>query len=171
MIRNAPPEILSGCAASSTRGRYPTIRAYPKTHWRHLHATPALRALRDDLRTALLQRDDAGDQGAALLQRWFDQAALRPSVQLVQGALQLSVGAADNSFAGHILASVARAITAGEWARLKTCPDCQWAFYDHTRNGSKRWCGMSKGSPTGRACGTIAKVGAYRARQAETDGR
>ncbi|MGI4859348.1 MAG: CGNR zinc finger domain-containing protein [Janthinobacterium lividum] len=52
-----------------------------------------------------------------------------------------------------------------QWPRLKTCADCRWAFYDHTRNRSKRWCGMTKGGPDGRACGTIAKVGAYRARQ------
>ncbi|WP_429448818.1 CGNR zinc finger domain-containing protein [Paraburkholderia sp. 40] len=37
---------------------------------------------------------------------------------------------------------------------------------DHTRNGSKRWCSMTKGGPDGRACGTIAKVAAYRAREA-----
>jgi len=71
-----------------------------------------------------------------------------------------------SSFVGYIVAMVANAIASSDWFRLKTCPDCQWAFYDHTRNGSKRWCGMTKGGPGGRACGTIAKVAAYRAREA-----
>jgi predicted RNA-binding Zn ribbon-like protein len=33
----------------------------------------------------------------------------------------------------------------GSWARMKICPgrDCEWAFYDHSRNGSSRWCSMS----------------------------
>ena len=42
--------------------------------------------------------------------------------------------------------------------RLKACPDCRWVFYDNSRNGSKRWCGMYAGEEGGRACGTIAKV-------------
>ncbi|WP_371916672.1 CGNR zinc finger domain-containing protein [Pseudomonas sp. ATCC PTA-122608] len=65
----------------------------------------------------------------------------------------------------YILAIVANAINCAQWSRLKTCGDCQWAFYDHTRSASKRWCGMSKGGPQGRACGTIAKVRAFRERE------
>ena len=49
--------------------------------------------------------------------------------------------------------------------RLKACPDCRWVFYDHSRNGSKRWCGMYAGEEGGRACGTIAKVKNYRAKR------
>ncbi|MBF3926184.1 CGNR zinc finger domain-containing protein [Burkholderia pseudomallei] len=60
-------------------------------------------------------------------------------------------------------------IASGEWSRLKPCPDCQWAFYHRTRNGSKRWCGMTKGGPGGRACGTIAKAAAYHTREARQD--
>ncbi|MGQ0418393.1 CGNR zinc finger domain-containing protein, partial [Bacillus sp. HC-TM] len=48
---------------------------------------------------------------------------------------------------------------------LKACPDCRWVFYDHSRNGSKRWCGMYAGEEGGRACGTIAKVKNYRAKR------
>jgi predicted RNA-binding Zn ribbon-like protein len=70
-----------------------------------------------------------------------------------------------------MVTAVAQAVASGEWLRLKTCPDCQWAFYDHTRNGSKRWCGMTKGGPDGRACGTIAKVSAYRERAREAAAR
>ena len=67
--------------------------------------------------------------------------------------------------AGDLLAAVVRAIGSGTWQRLKACPDCRWVFYDSTRNASKRWCLMYAGGE-GRACGTIAKVRRYRARQA-----
>jgi predicted RNA-binding Zn ribbon-like protein len=77
---------------------------------------------------------------------------------------------AQNTFAAHTLAIVANAINGAQWARLKTCDDCQWAFYDHTRSANKRWCGMSKGGPQGRACGTIAKVRAFRERQVGNGG-
>ena len=53
-------------------------------------------------------------------------------------------GSADSAL-GLVLAHVARAMIDGSWARLKICPgrDCDWAFYDHSRNGSSRWCSMS----------------------------
>lgn len=61
-----------------------------------------------------------------------------------------------------LAAIVAAAVTArikGSWPRLKICPDdtCQWAFYDVSRNRSKRWCSME-------VCGNRNKVRAYRGR-------
>jgi predicted RNA-binding Zn ribbon-like protein len=60
---------------------------------------------------------------------------------------------------GRLLAIVARAQADGSWARLKACQaeDCQWAFYDSSRNRSRTWCSMS-------VCGNRAKARAYRAR-------
>ena len=48
----------------------------------------------------------------------------------------------------------------GEWRRLKVCasPDCRWAFWDSTRNRSRRWCDMT-------GCGNRAKNRAWRSRQ------
>ena len=48
----------------------------------------------------------------------------------------------------------------GEWLRLKVCasPDCRWAFWDGTRNRSRRWCDMA-------GCGNRAKNRAWRSRQ------
>ena len=45
------------------------------------------------------------------------------------------------------------------WARLKACPaeDCQWAFYDHSRNRSGTWCEIGK-------CGNRAKARRFRER-------
>jgi predicted RNA-binding Zn ribbon-like protein len=57
---------------------------------------------------------------------------------------------------GHVLVAASR----GTWARLKACSkqSCRWAFYDHSRNRSGRWCSM-------RVCGNRTKTRAYRARQ------
>ena len=47
----------------------------------------------------------------------------------------------------------------GTWARLKACAndECQWAFYDRSRNHGGAWCEMA-------ACGNKLKNRAFRAR-------
>jgi predicted RNA-binding Zn ribbon-like protein len=52
-----------------------------------------------------------------------------------------------------VLARTAEAMIDGRWTRLKLCPgeDCGWAFYDHSRNRTGRWCSMS-------VCGGRAKA-------------
>jgi len=122
-------------------------------HWKRDEAAQA-RELRDDLRHAV----ETGD--AAPLNRWIGRTGIRPRV--VGDAI---VYRHDAGPAGDFLAAVLDAISAGTWKRVKACPDCRWVFYDNTRNGSKRWCLMYAGGPEGRACGTIAKVRRYRARQ------
>ncbi len=62
---------------------------------------------------------------------------------------------------GIVLAFAAGAMIDGSWTRLKVCPgdDCGWAFYDHSRNQSGRWCSMA-------VCGGRAKArGYYRRRR------
>ncbi len=55
-----------------------------------------------------------------------------------------------------LVSIVARAMLVGSWARLKACPGehCGWAFYDHSRNRTGRWCSMS-------ICGGRAKSKAH----------
>ncbi|MBB5786452.1 CGNR zinc finger domain-containing protein [Jiangella mangrovi] len=120
----------------------------------------AVRDLRDDLRAAL----DGGAEADAVVNRWIARAGLQPRVE--DGAVTYWH---EGGPAGDLVAAVVTAMADGRWSRLKTCPDCRWAFYDHTRNGSKRWCLMTAGGPGGRSCGSIAKVRAHRARQASAD--
>lgn len=128
-----------------------------------LDSLDRLQHLRADLRGACR----AGQGSEDTLNNWFSDIALTTQARRIDGVIRLTFESPEKSFTALIVTAVASAIAAGEWHRLKTCPDCRWAFYDHTRNGSKRWCGMAKGAPDGRACGTIAKVTAYRIRQAE----
>jgi predicted RNA-binding Zn ribbon-like protein len=48
----------------------------------------------------------------------------------------------------------------GSWARLKACgnDECQWAFYDRSRNRGGTWCEMA-------ACGNKLKNREFRARR------
>jgi predicted RNA-binding Zn ribbon-like protein len=60
---------------------------------------------------------------------------------------------------GRLLALVAAAQDEGTWTRLKAClaDDCQWAYYDKSRNRSAVWCDMA-------SCGNRQKVRSYRER-------
>jgi predicted RNA-binding Zn ribbon-like protein len=59
----------------------------------------------------------------------------------------------------RLLAIVATAAADGSWQRLKACADdgCRWAYYDHSKNRSGRWCSME-------TCGNRNKARASRAR-------
>jgi predicted RNA-binding Zn ribbon-like protein len=61
---------------------------------------------------------------------------------------------------GRLLAIVYRARAEGTWERLKACPadDCEWAFYDWSKNRSGTWCDMA-------VCGNRAKARSFRERR------
>ena len=94
---------------------------------------------------------DAAARRARLEMRFDERgtATLAPAAAGVDGAL------------GRLLSIVAAAQADGSWERLKACPwdTCRWAFYDHSKNRSGRWCSME-------VCGNRAKVAAYRRRAA-----
>jgi predicted RNA-binding Zn ribbon-like protein len=73
------------------------------------------------------------------------------------------VGSGVSALFARLLAAVADSQAAGTWDRLKACAadDCQWAFYDSSRNRSRTWCSME-------VCGNRAKTRAYRARLSES---
>lgn len=109
-----------------------------------------LRDLRDALRHYLVT-GDAVELGAL--------AATHPLVVTFDdGAVRLSPAGGDGLVA-DLLADVHRAHAAGEWPRLKACanPDCQWIYYDASRNRAGRWCSMNE-------CGDVMKARAYRQR-------
>jgi predicted RNA-binding Zn ribbon-like protein len=64
---------------------------------------------------------------------------------------------------GSLSAIATRAMIDGSWRRLKVCPGphCGWVFYDHSRNGSGRWCSMN-------VCGGREKVRAHYRRRRGT---
>ncbi len=58
---------------------------------------------------------------------------------------------------GRILADVVVAFSKGTWARMKICAaeDCRWAYYDHSKSRTGRWCAMD-------TCGNRHKTRRYR---------
>jgi hypothetical protein len=122
-----------------------------------------VRQLRADLRSIL------GKSEVLVLSDWL---TLQPvEVRLSQDeegmpTLQYRpAGSATCRLCAEVLALVVEAITRSTWMRLKACPDCQWVFYDHTKNRNKVWCLMTASGPQGRSCGSISKVRSYRQRQ------
>ncbi len=122
-------------------------------------------ALARDLRRALRaemasHRDDAPDPAARAT---LDRVSAGLPVHLVPstGALEPVAEGARGALT-RVVASTHSLVTAGLWNRLKVCPDddCGWAFYDTSRNRSRRWCSMN-------TCGNRHKVRAYRDRLAE----
>ncbi|GAB3754729.1 CGNR zinc finger domain-containing protein [Microlunatus parietis] len=75
-------------------------------------------------------------------------------------------GALDPALIG-LLDAIRRAKEQGTWVRLKVCDrtTCRWAYYDTSRNQSRRWCSMT-------GCGNHIKMRrAYAARTGRAEGR
>lgn len=89
-------------------------------------------------------------QRACLLPHIGDdgQASLRPQAGGVAGAI------------GRILANVVLGMADGSWSLLKACrnDECQYAFYDRSKNHSGTWCIMA-------ICGNRHKTRGYRQRR------
>ena len=128
-------------------------------------------AVREALR-AVAQANGAERPGrrleAALVA--LDEAGRGPEVEVRFGVTgprlvpAAGAGGIDGAIA-LVSAITARAMIDGSWARLKVCPgeDCGWAFYDHSRNQSGRWCSMA-------VCGGRAKARSHYRRQQGTAG-
>jgi predicted RNA-binding Zn ribbon-like protein len=116
------------------------------------------RQLRDGLRRTLELNHD-GESGpvpelqSALRElpmelRWTgDRVSLTPVDSGVRGAL------------AKVAIAMSGAVADGHWWRLKICSsdECEWAYYDKSKNRSARWCEYG--------CGDKLKMRAYRARQ------
>jgi predicted RNA-binding Zn ribbon-like protein len=117
---------------------------------------------REALRALLRAQHDSSPDTAALKDLNALATSLPLCVQLdARGGARLEPHAGGVAGAlASILGDVAVAMTSGTWARLKACSeeDCQWIFYDRSKNRSGRWCTM-------RVCGNRTKTRAYRERQ------
>jgi predicted RNA-binding Zn ribbon-like protein len=118
-------------------------------------------ALREALRSLML----ANNGGAVEPGAWaeLEQAAARGSLRAhfgADGGARLDAdGAGVDAALARLLVPVFNSIRDGSWHRAKACraADCQWAFYDRSRNRSGVWCDMA-------VCGNREKVRAFRER-------
>jgi predicted RNA-binding Zn ribbon-like protein len=119
------------------------------------------RGVREAIRS-LIQVDGAGDEHGLEPLRELASTHRAQLTVADDGAVGLaccSRGAlADGLF--ELLLIIRRAQADGTWSRLKVCanPDCQWAFYDRSRNQQGNWCNMA-------VCGNRLKNRELRARR------
>jgi predicted RNA-binding Zn ribbon-like protein len=118
--------------------------------------------VREGLRAVLLQNNGLPLDGE-LVER-LDRAVGRAPVRVRfepgrDPELVASCSGVDGAVA-RLMAMVAAGVESGRWERLKACPreECEWAFYDRSKNSSGRWCSME-------SCGNIEKARAFRARR------
>src|SRR4029079_6771547 len=96
---------------------------------------------------ALLRANNGGtaaDQDLAALRDASDRARYHASIGS-DAILRIDPdGDGLDAFQERLLLSVERIQALGGWARLKACSaeDCQWAFFDGSRNHSRTWCSM-----------------------------
>ncbi len=152
----ATPQGLAAWLAQRQLAPSAAARVSPSDHKRAISLREALRRLMlannvgtDDAEaTDELERAARhGDLGVHFERG--EAVALRPGAEGVAGAL------------ARLLVPVAQAMADDSWRRVKACraADCEWAFYDRSRNRSGVWCTMA-------VCGNRTKVRAYRARPA-----
>ena len=121
--------------------------------------------VREGLRAVLFHQSGGGPDPAAVerLEHAAAHAALRASFGPGERPeLTPACGGVSGALA-RLLGIVAASATDGTWDRLKVCADhgCRWAFYDHSKNRSGRWCSMAE-------CGNQEKARSYRARRRTT---
>src|SRR5204863_6199965 len=126
--------------------------------WLAEHGVPAseaerARELREALR-ALLHVNNVGGE-AAEAARLVDAEA---RVAVVPRLIGDGVALEGSDPLGRVTAIALTAMLDGTWPRLKVCRNCEWSFYDTSKNRSGSWCSM-------QLCGNRLKTRAYRARK------
>jgi predicted RNA-binding Zn ribbon-like protein len=118
-------------------------------------------ALREGLR-AVAEANHGGRSASAEALLSLDRAAAHVRYRFgPDGPQPEPSGRGADKARATLVSLVITAHNDGTWGRLKICSndDCRWAFYDHARNRTSRWCSMN-------TCGNRLKARAYRARLA-----
>lgn len=119
-------------------------------------------SLRESLR-GLLRANNGGTVSGEELVAFRRAAARSTYAAAVESDGRLTIepgGSALGRVEARILLAIERLQAAGEWDRLKACAagDCEWAFFDTSRNHSRTWCSME-------VCGNREKTRRYRTRR------
>ncbi len=111
-----------------------------------------LRELRESLR-ALIVAGGAPNAAAASTVR-AHQAALHVSIDDRGNTALEPAGRGADAAIAVLLAILHEAQLTGDWSRMKACRQCEYAFFDRSKNRSAAWCSMS-------ICGNRTKNRAY----------
>jgi CGNR zinc finger/Putative stress-induced transcription regulator len=113
--------------------------------------------LRDALRSAASVNSRPFRERSEEVGRIFGEFPLVVRVGVGSGPELVSGEGGVKGALGTILAGVVVASSKGTWARMKICAaeDCRWAYYDHSKSRTGRWCAME-------TCGNRHKTRKYR---------
>jgi predicted RNA-binding Zn ribbon-like protein len=115
-----------------------------------------LRELREAIRALVIanQRGEPDAEAAAVVRRAAATAQLSVAVDDTgQTALNAARRGVDGAVA-TLLGILHEAQLTGHWSRMKACRECEYAFFDRSKNRSAAWCAMS-------ICGNRTKNRAY----------
>lgn len=136
---------LPGLASESERNRLHELRAL-------------LRALVDELSGT----HDLRHESLKSLERFLPARSSRLVLERLEaGEFRLARVAEEKACPSELIASAFAELVADDGGqRIKACGNehCRWAFYDGSRNRSRRWCDSSE-------CGNVMKARAFRQRQ------
>jgi predicted RNA-binding Zn ribbon-like protein len=150
----ADPAALSGWFSARGLQDANDVRGRAAEHRRTI-------ALREALRSLMLANNGGAPEPGAWAE--LEQAAARGSLRAhfgADGGARLDAdGSGVDAALARLLVPVFNSMRDGSWHRAKACRavDCQWAFYDRSRNRSGVWCDMA-------VCGNREKVRAFRER-------
>jgi predicted RNA-binding Zn ribbon-like protein len=111
-----------------------------------------LRELREALRALIVAGGEPNPAAADIV-----RAEGRPLVVTIddRGVTALEpVGRGADGAVATLLGILHEAQLSGEWSRMKACRQCEYAFFDRSKNRSAAWCSMS-------ICGNRTKNRAY----------
>jgi predicted RNA-binding Zn ribbon-like protein len=118
--------------------------------------------VREGLRAVLLEHNGLplDEERVGRLDQAVGRAPVRMRFEPGRDPELVSSCAGVDGAIGRLMAMVAAGVKGGTWERLKACPrdECEWAFYDKSKNTSGRWCSME-------SCGNIEKARAFRERR------
>ncbi|HEY2554165.1 MAG TPA: CGNR zinc finger domain-containing protein [Candidatus Cybelea sp.] len=124
----------------------------PVTNQAHL---ALLLAFRETLRDLLYANNGEGDAASAWreLNPFMASTRLSLAVNPQHGLELMPAHEEDKGPIASLLAVVYEAQVRDTWGRLRACRklSCRFAYYDHTKNGSRAWCSMA-------TCGNRAKA-------------
>lgn len=128
-----------------------------------------VRAVREVLRTMLVHNAGGAPPNKAtlaVLRRVAAEGTARADIGDAGEVRLRATGDSVRERLVELLLVIRDAQRDGSWARLKACAndECQWAFYDRSRNHGGTWCEMA-------ACGNKLKNREFRARRRQAASR
>jgi predicted RNA-binding Zn ribbon-like protein len=113
-----------------------------------------LRALREALRALVVHGAELDAASAEVIREAARSARLGVLLDRTGRTALEPAGRGVDGAVATLLGILHEAQVTGHWARMKACRQCEYAFYDRSKNRSATWCAMS-------ICGNRTKNRAY----------